>query len=88
MSSGTPNQAQHHQHKGAGPPTRSASIASSGCATLQAGLPLLRMPPFSRAILGRVSPSSSMWSKPSDVTPHTAGWGMTANQFMDRYYIT
>ena len=50
-----------------------ASIASETCGDVNAGTRGLNIPAFSRAIFANVSPSTSTWSKPSDVTPHTVG---------------
>ena len=49
------------------------SIASGTCGDVIAGQFGLNIPAFSLAILPTVSPSTSTWSKPSEVTPQTAG---------------
>ena len=55
----------------------SACIASGTCGDVIAGQCGLNIPAFSLAILPTVSPSTSTWSSPSEVTPHTAGRRMT-----------
>ena len=44
------------------------------CSTDSAGTPSLKIPAFSRAISGRVSPRSAVWSRPIEVIPVTSGW--------------